>query len=122
MSSKIEKAALEFKSGKNCSQAILCAFAEETGITNEDAMSIAAPLGGGKKIKCGAVLAAEIILCNPGSIKDKDDLYNNSEKIAEFENRFKEKNTSIICKELKAGLRSCMGCVKDSVAILEDMI
>ena len=122
MSNKIEKAALEFKSGKNCAQAVVCAFCEEAGINNEDAMSAAAPLGGGRKIKCGAVLAAEIILCNLGGIKDKDNLFNDNEKIAEFENKFKSKNKSIICNELKAGLRSCMGCVKDSAEILEEMI
>ena len=122
MNSKVEKAVFEYKNGKNCAQAILCAFAEETGISNEDAMSMAAQLGGGKKIKCGAVLAAEIVLCNLGGIKNRDDLYNNNEKTAEFENKFKEKNSSIICKELKNGLRSCIGCIKDSIAILEGMI
>ncbi len=122
MSDKVEKAALEFKNGKNCAQAILSAFSQEAAISDKDIILIGEPFGGGKKIKCGALLAAEIVLCNLGGIKNKDNFFSNNEKIAEFENKFKNKNSSVNCRELKAGLRSCMGCVKDSAAILEEMI
>ncbi|MDD2550794.1 MAG: C-GCAxxG-C-C family protein, partial [Bacteroidales bacterium] len=36
-----------FKSGFNCSQAVLAAFSEECGISRETALKIACPFGGG---------------------------------------------------------------------------
>lgn len=41
--------------------------------------------------------------------------------------RFREKNGSVICKELKGietgeMLRSCPGCVEDAAEILEDIL
>ena len=45
----------------------------------------------------------------------------------EIEKRFKEKNSSVVCKELKGigtgnVLRSCRGCVEDAAEILEELI
>ena len=55
--------AVEYMSGPySCSQSVLCAFADDAGLTHEEAKEIGAPYSGGRKIKCGAVCAAELIL------------------------------------------------------------
>ena len=51
----------------------------------------------------------------------------NIELLYELEKRFKDKNTSVLCKELKginSGtiLRSCRGCVEDAAEILEELV
>lgn len=115
--SRVEQAVRNMKSGYSCSQAVLCAYREEAGLSMEEAKRRAAPYSGGAKIKCGAVLAAELVF---GGRPD-------AEKLSlEMEKRFKEKNSSVICRELRGEggkrLRSCLGCVEDSAAILEELI
>lgn len=58
--------ALDLKhSGHNCAQAVLGAFAEETGISHDDAKRLAAAFGAGMgnmEGTCGALVAAEMLL------------------------------------------------------------
>lgn len=110
MGSKAKEAADFHRSGYSCSQAVYCAFCDETGLTEAQARSVAAPYAGGAKIKCGAVLAAELVL------DEKEEL------VRQFEERFTAKNQSVNCRELRRGLRSCRGCVEDSAQILEEML
>ena len=119
MAEKANKAIENHKHFYSCSAAVMCAFADEIGISADEAKSIAAPFAGGKMIKCGAVLAAEYILSK--KYPDKA-----PELISYFENRFIEMNRSAVCRELKGALtgeplRSCRGCVTDAAEILEDM-
>ena len=115
MSEKTLKA-VEFMNGPySCSQSVLCAFADEIGISHDEAKEIAAPYSGGRKIKCGAVCAAEIVL----SKKFGD----GSEKISDFEKKFLEKVGAINCRDIRSkNLRPCIGCVEDSATILEAML
>lgn len=108
--------AVEYMSGPySCSQSVLCAFADDAGLTHEEAKEIGAPYSGGRKIKCGAVCAGEIVL----SKKFGED----SDKISEFEQKFFEKVGAINCREIRSkNLRPCIGCVEDSATILEGMI
>ena len=48
----------------NCAQALLCAFAEDCGLTQEQACSIGANFGNGMKMAgtCGAVTSALMVL------------------------------------------------------------
>lgn len=113
-----DKAVENHKNGYACSGAVLCAFAEEAGLSEAKALEISRPMAGGRMVKCGAVLAAEHIL------KEK---FGSDDLTSEFENRFKEMNGSVICKELKGigtgkVLRSCRGCVTDAAEILEAML
>ena len=51
--------------GCNCCQAVLCAFAEETGMTEDELMRIGAAFGGGMGCMegtCGALLGAQMLL------------------------------------------------------------
>lgn len=126
MSRKVEKAMQVFGNGCNCSQAVLYAFKDEMKISEDEVKAMGKPYGGGAKIKCGAILAAEIVLANSRGIKDKESLFGSTkedeEKLSEFEKRFMQINKAVNCRELKKGLRPCADCVKDSVAILEDML
>ena len=113
---KISKSVELMSGAYSCSQAVLCAFCEDAGLTFEEAEKIAAPYSGGRKIKCGAVCAAEIVLQNKfGAAAD--------EKISEFEKAFQAKVGAINCKDIRRNnLRPCIGCVEDSATILSTML
>ncbi len=116
-----EKAKLNHRSGHMCSSAVLCAFADKAGLTQEEAVEMARPFAGGRGIRCGAVLAAEKVL------EHIFDEATAAKKKEELERRFTEMNQSVICAELKGRtggkvLRSCPGCVEDAATILEEMV
>ena len=109
----------------NCAQAVLCAFSEETGLSQETLRKIGAGLGlgmGCMEGPCGALCAAEILL---GLIRGEGrPLYPDATRIVET---FREKCGSIICKEIKGRdtgkvLCSCEDCVGNAAEIVESMI
>ena len=114
MAAKSEKAVKNHKSFYSCSASVLCAFAEDAGMTEQEAKAAASPFAGGRMGKCGAVMAAEYVLAR----KYGED----SPEISEFERKFTEMNKSVMCRELRGGLRTCRGCVTDSAEILEAML
>lgn len=139
-----EKAKELFKSGYNCSQAVLGVFCEEFGLDFETAMKISSSFGGGMgrmREVCGTVsgmfMAAGLMFENSSNPSNKAELY---KKIQELAQKFKDKNGSIICKELLAGVetstspnpsernesyykkRPCVDLVGDAVEILEEYI
>lgn len=119
MAEKANKAIENHKSFYSCSAAVLCAFADEIGLSEHEAKTAAAPFAGGKMGKCGAVLASEYIL----SKKYPDKV---QQLISDFENEFTGMNKTVMCRELKGTLtgkplRSCRGCVSDAAEILEKM-
>ena len=119
MTSKSEKAVENHKNFYSCSAAVLCAFADEIGISQDEAKKNAMSFAGGRMGKCGAVLAAEYVL------KKKFHEYAD-EKAGEFDKEFTDMNKSLMCRELKGSLtgtplRSCRGCVTDAAEILERM-
>ena len=90
-----EKAMKIFYEKFNCSQAVLGAYAEEYGLTVDQAMKVAACFSGGvrKGEVCGAVSGAIMVIgLKYGEGTDyKAIAY---PKAAEFMDRFKEKNAS----------------------------
>lgn len=142
MSEKSEKAKELFKTGFNCSQAVLGVFCEELGLDFETAMKLASGFGGGMgrmREVCGTVsgmfMAAGLAeFKNNESGGNKAEVYVTVQELAE---KFKEKNGSIICRELLQGIetssspipsertenyykkRPCVELVGDSVEILE---
>ena len=88
-----------------CSQAVLAAFAEELGMTKEQALRVGACFGGGmcKAEVCGACTGALMVL---GLLYGETHLGNKEER--ELSNRindlmmsrFKEENGSYICNDL----------------------
>ena len=85
----------------NCSQAVLGAYADDYGLTVDQAMKVAACFSGGvrKGEVCGAVSGAIMVIgLKYGDGPDyKATAY---PKAAEFMERFKEKNASYICKDI----------------------
>ena len=60
LSAKRELAEGLFESGHNCAQAVLCAFSEEVGLTDETCRKLASSFGGGMgrmRLVCGAFSA-----------------------------------------------------------------
>lgn len=142
MSIKSEKAKELFKSGYNCSQAVLGVFCEELGLDFETAMKIASSFGGGMgrmREVCGTVsgmfMAAGLKYFNEP--KDKANQYKIVQQLAQ---KFKDQNGSIICRELLEGIESstnplpaertetyykkrpCVDLVGDAVEIFEQYI
>lgn len=121
MSERTEKAVNNHKNFYSCSAAVACAFADTAGVPEQTAKKDAMPFAGGKMGKCGAVLAAEYILTKKYGENGA------KEKIAEFERRFTEMNSTMMCKELKGSLtgtviRSCRGCVTDAAELLDGIL
>ena len=143
MSQKSEKAKELFKSGYNCSQSVLGVFAEELGMNVETAMKISSSFGGGMgrmREVCGTVsgmFAGLAFATASDSATEKGEHY---KRIQELAKRFKEKNGSIICRELLQGVetsnsptpsernetyykkRPCIELVGDSVEIFEQYL
>ena len=95
-----------FKQGYNWSQAVLLAFCDELNLDKETAARLASSFGGGigrMREVCGAVSGMCMVagLCkgysDPKDMEGKKRHYSLIQKMA---NEFKEKNSSIICREL----------------------
>ena len=105
-SAKADLAEKYFKEGANCSQAVLAAFADELGITEEFAMRLASGFGGGMgrmREVCGAVsgmILVANILCGNGDKSDKKAKDAHYALIQKLAGKFREQNGSIICREL----------------------
>lgn len=106
MESKIEKAVALFKEGYNCSQSVVAAYAEEYGLTREQALKISASFGGGigrMRKTCGAacglfMLAGLETGCTEGKSREgKEENYRTVQMLAE---EFKRRNGSLTCAEL----------------------
>ena len=111
-----EKAVENHRSFYPCSSAVMCAFAETAGMTEQEASAAARPMAGGRMGKCGAVLAAETVLARKYGVHDA--------RIEELNRRFIEKHRSVICRELKSGAvkSPCRSCVTDAAEILESLL
>ncbi len=145
MSERVEKAKELFKSGYNCSQAVLGVFCEEFGLDMDTALKISSSFGGGMgrmREVCGTVsgmfMAVGLALASASdSAAEKGEHY---KRVQELARRFKEKNGSIICRELLQGVetstaptpsdrtetyykkRPCVDLVGDAVEILEEYL
>lgn len=110
-STKAEELFLE---GYNCSQAVLLAFSDKTGLDNETAAKLASSFGGGfgrMREVCGAVSGMCMVaglLYGYDDISDKSLKANHYSLIQELSKRFSGEAGSIVCRELlgKKGMES----------------
>jgi len=109
---RAEKAKAYFEQGYNCAQAVTLAFADEMGLKPEEAAKLASSFGGGfgrLREVCGCVsgmaLAAGAIYgySDPKAKEEKAEHYALVQKLA---GEFKERNGSIICRELLDGINN----------------
>lgn len=128
MSEFVEKAIEKHKSGYNCAQAVACVFCESLGYDEKQVFEMMEGFGfgmGGMET-CGAVsaMAAVAGMKESDGNLDKPGTKKVSYKASkEMMNAFREKNGSIICRELKGVdtgkvLRSCDGCISDAVELI----
>lgn len=144
MSIYTEKAVALFREGYNCAQAVTGAFAEQFGMSQEDALRFSEGMGAGMgrlRLTCGAVSAMALLaglkLSNgkPNDLAARKEVY---AVVQEMTKAFQEKNGSIICAELLGAARPkhetaqpeartaayyqkrpCVGCVEDCAEIVE---
>ena len=119
--------------GFNCCQAVACTYCDLLGMDEETAFKACEAFGagmGGMLGTCGAVSGAVFLAGLKNSCGDlnqptsKKDTYKISKQLLE---KFKEKNGSTICKELKGvetkkPLRSCEGCILDAAELVEKIL
>ena len=100
------KAAELFLSGYNCSQSVVVAFCDKTGLEEAQAARMASAFGGGMgrmREVCGAVSGMLMVLSllygydTPGDDASKKVLYTQVQELAA---KFREENGSIICREI----------------------
>lgn len=108
-----------FYEGFNCAQSVLLAFEDLTGLDKQTAAVLASSFGGGlgrMREVCGAVSGAAMVLglvkgySDPTDRKAKTEHY---KLIQDFCARFKEKNGSIVCRELLSGVNTAEGGVPE---------
>lgn len=132
MSDAAIKAIENHKKGYNCAQAVACAFCDRLGKDEKEVFEImeAFGFGMGTMGTCGAVsgMAAVVgMVESDGALdapKTKKASYKAMKALTE---KFAEKNSSIICRELKGVdsgevLRSCSGCIEDAVELVEEYL
>lgn len=122
---KGEIAKNNFQNGCNCAQAVLLAFCEDYGMERETALTIAAGFGSGMaglRETCGTVTGANMVI---GLAKGKNRMEANR-TFREFADRFREKNGSLVCKELLAARiktrLTCANLCYDAGNLLEEIL
>lgn len=100
-----EKASALFNEKFNCAQAVLGAFAEEYGLSEEQALSIALCFSAGmrKGEVCGAVSGAIMVLglkCAGAGRTEEESKLLGYQKTNEFLEKFRKENTSYVCREI----------------------
>lgn len=130
---RVQKALENHKEGMNCCQAVACAFADALGADEDLVFAMSEGFGagmGGMECTCGAVSGAVLVAGLKNSSKDrknpvtKGKTYQLSKAIVK---EFREKNGSVICKELKGVgtgkiLRSCDGCIEDAARLTQQIL
>lgn len=131
--SKREEAVKRHKKGYNCAQAVACCYCKEMGVDEQTVFELTEGFGlgmGGMEATCGAVSGAVAVLGrlnSTGNLGKPDSKGATYQLTRELVRRFRMQNQSTICRELKGMttgtmLRSCQGCIEDSVRILDDIL
>ena len=103
---KNEQAENLFEQGANCAQAVLGAFAEECGLSRNEAFKIASGFGAGfgrMREVCGAVSGMVLVLnylYGNENIQDKEAKDTHYKLIQKLLQDFQKEAGSIICREL----------------------
>ena len=128
-----ELAVENFMRGYSCSQAVVVAFCDVTGMKPQYAARLSSSFGGGMgrmREVCGAVSGMLTVAgllygySTPGDDAAKRAHYTLVQALA---GQFREEHGSIICREIKGVdtgivLRSCDGCVEDAAGIIEEYL
>ena len=120
------------KQGMNCSQSVVCAYCDLFGVDKKTAFMMAEGFGagmGGMQSVCGALTGLFMLLGLKNSSGSTENITKaqTAKLVREAAEKFKNKNGSIICSELKGVntnkvLRSCDGCIEDVCKIFEEYL
>jgi C_GCAxxG_C_C family probable redox protein len=145
MNQKAEKAISSFRSGLNCSQSVLNAYADEMNVDNEFALSVSCGFGGGMgrlQETCGAVTGSFMVfgVYNWKKFVDnKDRKEKTYAMIQRFSKRFKSVHAVMDCKSLlncdlnteegqkyvadnNLHEKVCERCIADAISIVDELI
>ncbi len=106
MKDRVSRAVELFKQGYNCSQAVVAAFADIYGFTEEQAFRMGASFGGGigrMRETCGAACGLFLVAgleTGATDAKDKEGKAANYALVQQLAAEFKKQNGSICCGEL----------------------
>lgn len=106
MEDRVQKAVELFKSGYNCSQSVVAAYADMYGFTHEQAVRMSASFGGGigrMRETCGAACGMFLLAgLETGATEaaDREGKAANYAVVQELAAEFKKRNGSLICSEL----------------------
>lgn len=140
-----EDAAELFRGGWSCSQAVVCAFAQDFGIDEKTALRLSCGLGGGMSHTgntCGAVSGALMVIGMKYGRTELDDLAAKDrtyELAQRFVKEFARRNRSVNCTDLvgydlsdpaalaearekKVIYAKCSKYVRDAGEILEEVL
>lgn len=103
--SHVKKAKELFEQKYHCSQAVLAAFAEELGLTEQQALKLGGCFGGGMCLGevCGACIGALMVLgmkYGQCELSDMDSRLKTNDITVKFLEQFRKENGSYICREL----------------------
>ncbi len=125
---RVKKAYELHHQGYNCAQAVVGAYSDLVDIDEKTLMKISEGFGAGMgalQDTCGAVTGMFMLaglVNSAGDVEEKQTKVETYGMVRELAKRFKEQNTSIMCRDLKGVetgkvLRSCDGCIEDAVRI-----
>lgn len=127
MAGEVERAEELYAGGANCCQAVVIAFCERYGLSENDAGRLARGFGGGLRRGevCGVASGAVMVL---GLAAGPDGLDGPSrkacgERVKEFMQWFEATNGSLLCRELvkAAGGKICTRLIAGAAAKLREM-
>ena len=104
---RIEKALENHKKGYNCSQAVACTFCDKMGLDEETVFKMMEGFGfgvGDSFGTCGAVSGMAAVMSmalSSGNLDSPDSKQKTYAKVRELNAKFRMKNNSTICRELK---------------------
>lgn len=106
MKDRIQKAVDLFKSGYNCSQSVVAAFADLYGFTEEQSLRMSASFGGGigrMRETCGAACGMFLLAgleTGTTDAKDREGKAANYALVQQLAEEFKKRNGALKCGEL----------------------
>jgi C_GCAxxG_C_C family probable redox protein len=103
--SEAQRAVDKFKAGCACSQAVFASYSPKYQLSTDNALKISSGFAGGMRTgdTCGAVTGAYMVLGLAKAGADCDSMQGRQRvyaAIMDFNAHFKEKNKSLICREL----------------------
>lgn len=133
METRIETAVEKRSKGYNCAQAVACTYCDLVGMDEVTMFKLTEGLGiglGGMEGTCGAIMGACVLagmLNSTGNLENPDSKAGTFKLSKEMTKLFLERNTTLICKELKGVetgkvIRTCADCVRDAAEFAEKVL